>query len=131
MPDSPEAVANLRFALRQHGITDADGYIRDLVTWSAAVAMDRRRPGGASYGSGLMGALLGPRVDEVRSCFAGDTPAPFNLFIEVSADGVLADITALPPTRVGRCFGDALRTARVAAPPFAPFHAQMAMQFGG
>jgi hypothetical protein len=37
----------------------------------------------------------------------------------------------VPSTPVGECFGGELRTARVPAPPFAPFHAQMEMRFGG
>jgi len=132
-PDSPEALANLRFALRQVGVADVEGYVNGLRTWSLAVAIDRERPGGSSYGAALMGALLGPRVEAVRGCFVGaaDTPTPFNLYVAVGADGALQDITALPPTRVARCFGDELRTARLPAPPFAPFHAQVAMRFGG
>jgi protein O-mannosyl-transferase len=129
-PDAPEAVVNLRVALKQLGVTDVDGYVDRLESWSHAVATDRERPGGATYGAGLMSALLGPRVDAVRSCFANASPTPFNLYVSIAADGALADVTTVPPTPVGECFGDELRTARVAPPPFAPFHAQMEMRFG-
>jgi len=74
---------------------------------------------------------LQPRVDAVRSCFLGATPTPFNLYVAVAADGALTDVTTLPSTPVGACFGDELRTARLPAPPFAPFHAQVEMRFGG
>jgi tetratricopeptide (TPR) repeat protein len=130
-PDAPAAEANLRYALEQLGVADVDGYVEALRRWSVAVAVDRARPGGATYGAGLMNALLAPHADTVRACFAGTTPTPFNLYVAVGADGAVEDITALPPTPVGRCFGDELRTARVPAPPFAPFRAQMAMHFGG
>jgi len=61
----------------------------------------------------------------------GATPTPFNLYVAVAADGALTDVTTLPSTPVGACFGDELRTARLPAPPFAPFHAQVEMRFGG
>jgi hypothetical protein len=130
-PDAPIVVKNLRYALAQHGVADVDGYVEALRRWAIAVAMDRERPGGATYGAALMHALLAPHADTVRTCFAGTTPTPFNLYVTVAADGAVQDITALPPTPVGRCFGEELRTARVPAPPFAPFRAQMSMQFGG
>ena len=131
MEPTPGAVGNLRFALQQLGVPDVDGYVEALRRWSVAVALDRGRPGGATYGAGLMHALLAPHADSVRTCFAGATPTPFTLYVAVAADGAVEDIAALPPTPVGRCFGEELRTARVPAPPFAPFRAQVAMQFGG
>jgi hypothetical protein len=131
-PDSPELVANLKRALTDSGVTDVDGYLGHLATWSVEVAADRNRPGGAAYGSTLMGMLVGPRVDAVRACFAGGgPPAPFAIYVEVGADGALAEVAASPPTRVARCFRDELRDARAPAPPFAPFHALMAMRFDG
>jgi tetratricopeptide (TPR) repeat protein len=129
-PDTPETVRNLRAALQQLGITDVDGYVERLETWSLAVQTDRARPGGATYGAGLMSALLGPRVDAVRACFANASPTPFNLYVAIAADGALADVTTLPSTPVGDCFGDELRTARAPAPPLAPFPAQMEMRYG-
>jgi len=130
-PDAPETVLNLRAALKQLGVADVDRYIERLESWTLAVATDRVRPGGETYGAGLMSALLGPRVDAVRGCFANASPTPFNLYVAVAADGALTDVTAVPSTPVGDCFGDELRTARVPVPPFAPFHAQMEMRFGG
>jgi tetratricopeptide (TPR) repeat protein len=129
-PDVPETVLTLRGALKQLGVGDVDGYVERLESWALAVQTDRVRPGGATYGAGLMSALLGPRVDAVRSCFANASPTPFNLYVAIAADGALTDVTAVPPTPVGDCFGDELRTARVPAPPFAPFHGQMEMRFG-
>jgi tetratricopeptide (TPR) repeat protein len=132
-PDSPELVTNLKRALADSGISDVDRYLEHLSTWSAEVAADRSRPGGAAYGSTLMGMLVGPRVEAVRACFAGGggPPAPFAIYVEVGADGALAEVAASPPTRVARCFRDELRDARAPAPPFAPFHALMAMRFDG
>jgi hypothetical protein len=132
-PDSPELLANLKRALAEIGVTDVDGYLGHLVTWTAEVAADRDRPGGAAYGSRLMGTLVGPRVDAVRACFAGGggPPAPFAIYVEVGADGALAEVAASPPTRVARCFRDEIRDARAPVPPFAPFHALMAMRFDG
>jgi tetratricopeptide (TPR) repeat protein len=130
-PDSRDAVTNLRFALAQLGIGDADTYVNGLRTWSAAVASDRERPGGAAYGAGLLGQLLGQRVEAVRSCLGTTSPTPFNLYVAVAADGALQDITVVPPSSVARCFSDELRTAHAPAPPFAPFHAQIAMKFDG
>jgi hypothetical protein len=130
-PDSRDAVANLRFALGQVGIADADAYVNGLRTWSTAVASDRERPGGAAYGASLLGQLLGQRVDAVRSCLGRATPTPFNLYVAVAADGALEDVTAVPPSSVARCFSDELRTAHAPAPPFAPFHAPIAMKFDG
>ena len=129
--DSPELLANLKLALAESGVTDADAYLSHLATWSAEVAADRDRPGGAAYGSTLMGMLVGPRVDAVRACFAGGggPPAPFAIYVEVGADGALAEVAASPPTRVARCFRDEIRDARAPAPPFAPFHALMSMRF--
>ncbi len=131
--DSPELVANLKLALAASGVTDVDAYLGHLATWSAEVAADRERPGGATYGSTLMGMLVGPRVDAVRACFAGGggPPAPFAIYVEVGADGALAEVAASPPTRVARCFRDEIRDAHAPAPPFAPFHALMAMRFDG
>jgi protein O-mannosyl-transferase len=129
-PDSPEMVANLKLALAQSGVSDVDEYLRHLTTWTTDVAADRSRPGGAAYGSTLLGSLVGPRMDAVRACFAGDgPPAPFAIYVEVGADGALADVAAAPPTRVARCFRDEIRDARAPLPPFAPFHALMAMRF--
>jgi tetratricopeptide (TPR) repeat protein len=130
-PNSIDIVRNLRFALAQLGVPDVDGYVNGLRSWSVAVAVDRERPGGASYGAGLMQQLLGQRVDAVRGCLDGPTPAPFDLYVAVAADGALENVMTLPPTTVARCLGDELRAARVSAPPFAPFHAQMTMRFDG
>ena len=132
-PDSPELIANLKRALLESGVTDVDGYLGHLATWTEEVAADRDRPGGAAYGSRLLGMLVGPRVEAVRACFAGGDgpPAPFAIYVEVGADGALAEVAASPPTRVARCFRDEIRDARAPAPPFAPFHAFMAMRFDG
>ena len=130
-PNSTDAIRNLRFALGQLGVADVDAYVNGLRSWSVAVAVDRERPGGASYGAGLMKQLIGPRVEAVRGCFGKDTPPPFNLYVAVAADGAVENVTALPPSTIARCFGEELRSAHVSAPPFAPFHAQMAMRFDG
>jgi cytochrome c-type biogenesis protein CcmH/NrfG len=133
-PESPEIIANLRHALTEIGVTDVDDYVSRLDTWTSEAAADRDRPGGVDYGRALMGKLLAERVDAVRSCFARSTtgmPAPFDVYVSIAADGALEDIAALPPTPVARCFGDELRAARAPAPPFAPFHAMMSMQFDG
>jgi hypothetical protein len=130
--DSPELTANLKLALTASGVTDPDAYLGHLATWSAEVAADYDRPGAAAYGSTLMGTLVGPRVDAVRACFGGGgPPAPFAIYVEVGADGGLEEVAASPPTRVARCFRDELRDARAPVPPFAPFHAFMAMRFDG
>jgi tetratricopeptide (TPR) repeat protein len=130
--DSPELIGNLKRALADSGVADVDGYLAHQATWSAEVAADRDRPGGAAYGSRLMGTLVGPRVDAVRACFGtGGPPAPFSIYVEVGADGALAEVAASPPTRVARCFRDEIRDARAPVPPFAPFHALMAMRFDG
>jgi tetratricopeptide (TPR) repeat protein len=130
-PTSPDIVRNLRFALGQLGMADVEGYVNGLRSWTVAVSVDRERPGGASYNAGLMQQLLGQRVDAVRGCLGGTTPAPFDLYIAVGADGAVENVTPLPSTTVARCLGDELRAARVSAPPFAPFHAQMTMRFDG
>jgi tetratricopeptide (TPR) repeat protein len=133
-PESPEIVGNLRHALAQIGVTDADDYVARLDTWASAAATDRDRPGGNDYGRTLMGRLLGQRVDAVRACLARSTdgsPAPFDVYVAIGADGALEDVAALPPTAVARCFGDELRSAHAPAPPFAPFHALMSMRFDG
>jgi tetratricopeptide (TPR) repeat protein len=129
----PETLANLRLALARIGVTDVDGYLRRLDALTAAAAEDRDRPGGERYGATLMGQLLGGRLDVVRGCFEGDagTPAPFELYVAIAADGAIDDVAALPPTGAARCLGDGLRTARAPIPPFAPFHAVMSMQFEG
>src|SRR5262249_41947116 len=130
---SPEAVANLRFALAQLGVADADAYVEGLHRWAAAVAADRGRPGAATYSARLMGPLLAPHVDAVRGCIAanGGPPAPFSVFVTLAADGAVEDVAVMPTSPVARCLGDELRAGRAPAPPFAPFHAQMEMRFTG
>jgi hypothetical protein len=49
----------------------------------------------------------------------------------VNADGALAEVAAVPPTRIARCLRDGLRAAQAPLPPFAPFHGQVTMQFQG
>jgi tetratricopeptide (TPR) repeat protein len=131
-PDSRDAVANLRFALSELGVADVDRYVDGVRAWAVAVAADRERPGGATYGAGLMGQLVGQHVDAMRGCLDGGTaPTPFDLYVQVAADGAVEEVKALPETQLARCFGDGLRSARAPAPPFAPFHAQIGMRFGG
>jgi len=131
-PDSRDAVANLRFALSELGVADVDRYVDGVRAWAVAVAADRERPGGATYGAGLMGQLVGQHADAMRGCLDGGTaPTPFDLYVQVAADGAVEEVKALPETQLARCFGDGLRSARAPAPPFAPFHAQIGMRFGG
>jgi hypothetical protein len=133
-PNAREAASNLRLALLRLGIPDAEAYVKGLATWPAAVEADRERPGGATYGAGVAGQLLAPRVDAVRTCLDasdGRTKVPFNIYVAIGPDGALEEVAPLPPTRVARCLGDELRAARASTPPFAPFHAQVSMRIEG
>ena len=134
-PTSDAVAANLRLALGHLGVADADAdrYMRGIRMWSAAISDDSGRPGGAEYGKALPGQLLGTHVDALRACVgtAGGSVAPFNLYVTVNADGALAEVAAVPPTRIARCLRDELRAAQAPMPPFAPFHGQVTMQFQG
>jgi len=135
-PASEEVGRNLKLALNQLGVDDdgAARYAAGLVMWSARAAADRDRPGGAAFASTLPQQLLASRADVLRGCLAGGDGkplAPFNLYVTVGADGGVAEVAPVPPTRVARCFGDELRAVHTTAPPFAPFHGQVAMRFEG
>ena len=136
-PSAGAANSNLRLALERSGIAgaNADSYVRGLLTWSAAIAADRDSPGGAAYGASLSGDLLVARPDALRGCLGGGVgnvaAAPFNLYVEVGADGTVTAVTAVPPTRAALCLRDELRTAHAPAPPFAPFRGVVSMPAKG
>ena len=134
-PGSTEATKNLRLALQQSGFAEdqVDGYLHLAQSWAEIVAIDRSLPGGEPYSKALPGALLGPHTETLRGCLHKSAPplAPFDIYVAVEADGAVAEVTAVPPTRVARCFSDELRAAHAPAPPFAPFHAQVSMRFEG
>jgi tetratricopeptide (TPR) repeat protein len=132
-PGAPDFAANLKQALESTGIANTDAYLRGIVHWGTAVAADRREPGGASYGATLSRALVAARPGAVGACLgvARDQVAPFNLYLEVAVDGALTALTAAPSTQAARCLCDELRTARVPAPPFAPFRAAVPMPAEG
>jgi Flp pilus assembly protein TadD len=129
-PDAADAAANLRLALLRLGLPDADEYVRELATWSAAVEADRTRAGGTTYGDGLTAQLLAPRAAAVRTCLADarDSTIPVHLYVAVAADGALIRVAAMPPTRAARCLRDELRAGHAAPPPFAPFHGKVALR---
>jgi hypothetical protein len=131
-PGAPNVVPNLRLALGQLGIggAAAEGYVNGLITWSKAIAEDVHSIRGAAYSASLPAELLMSRRDALKACLhAGGAEAPpLDLFVQVDASGTLTAVTALPPTTVARCVRDELRTARAPEPPFAPFHAKVAMQ---
>jgi len=133
-PGARDAAHNLRLALRQSGLSDADAdrYVRDVHTLPAAAAADRGRPGGAAYNASLPARLFGPDAEVVHGCLGAmeeAPPAPFDLYVAVDAEGALSDVWALPPTRVARCLADALRGGHAPSPPFAPFHGRVALNF--
>jgi tetratricopeptide (TPR) repeat protein len=132
-PAAGEAVANLTLALRQHGIAadEAERYAGGLAARWAAVVADRARPGGDAYGASLAGRLLGAEAAGVAACVREHQPtrpAPINLYVTLTGDGRITDVTAAPPTALARCIGAELRDATAPAPPFAPFHAQVGIQ---
>jgi Tfp pilus assembly protein PilF len=131
-PDAPDARTNLRVALGRAGIVDAnaDRYVSGLLELSAAVANDADTPAGVAYGATLTARLLDAHPDAMHGCLAAhtdETPAPFDLYVEIAADGTLDTVTPLPPTRLARCFRDEVHTAHAPAPPFAPFHARVSV----
>jgi tetratricopeptide (TPR) repeat protein len=132
-PSAPDLAANLKQALESVGIANTSGYMQGLVRWGRAVAEDGRDPGAAAYGARLGDALVAARPGAVGECLGlrRDDVPPFNLYVEVAGDGALTALTAVPSTPAARCLCEELRTARVPAPPFAPFHAAIAMPLEG
>ena len=132
-PSAPDLAANLRQALEGVGIDNPSGYMQGLVRWGRAVAEDGSEPDGAAYGARLPDALVAVHPGAVGECLGlrRDEVTPFNLYLEVAADGALTALTAVPSTQAARCLCDELRTARLPAPPFAPFHAAVAMPLEG
>jgi hypothetical protein len=131
-PASGDVAADLRNALELGGFPkpNADGYVKGLRVWANAVASDHGSRRGAAYGARLPAELLGPRDDVVRACVAkgGDgARAPFSPYVQVDAGGALTAVTAMPPTAVARCVRDGLRAVHAPPPPFAPFHAKVAV----
>jgi tetratricopeptide (TPR) repeat protein len=125
-PDTPGAVTNLRYALEQLGVADVDGYVNALRRWSVAVAIDRERPA-APPRRRPHACAPGPARRYRPTCFEGTRPRCSTSTWPPALTAL--EHHALPPTTVGRCFGDE-PAPRVPAPPFAPFRAQVAMQFG-
>jgi Flp pilus assembly protein TadD len=134
-PDAADATENLRGALALAGLPkeNVDGYLSGLRTWSAAVANDHDEPGGAAYGARLAGEWLRARAVAVDACVKDPARAraPFSLYVQIDAGGVLTAVTAMPPTSAARCVRDELRTAQAPAPPFAPFHAKLSIPVEG
>jgi tetratricopeptide (TPR) repeat protein len=131
-PDAPDATGNLREALAVAGFPKdgVEKYLDALRTWSVAIARDRDEPGGASYVASLGTELLRSGASLVHECTgAGDElhHPPFALYVQVDASGALTAVTAIPPTPAARCVRDELRTAHAPSPPFAPFHATVAI----
>jgi tetratricopeptide (TPR) repeat protein len=134
-PAARDATDNLRSTLAATGFPkdSTDGYVKGLLAWSAAIASDHDGPGGADYDSRLASALLDSREARVRGCIEkeGGEHAPFSLYIQVDASGALTAVTAMPPTPAARCVREELRTAHAPSPPFAPFHATVAIPVEG
>jgi protein O-mannosyl-transferase len=125
-PRARDTIERLRATLVAGGLSDAhaDGYVRTLVTWSAAIASDRTSVSGAAYADRLAIALRGPmRECEPRD---GEPPRPpFRLYVQVDESGTLTAVAAIPPTADARCIRAGLRTTHAPRPPFAPFHASV------
>jgi hypothetical protein len=135
-PAPADVATDLRNALELAGFPkpNAEGYVKGLLVWGQAVASDQGSRSGAAYGTRLATQLLDATADRLRACVdkGGDgARAPFSLYVQVDASGALTAVTALPPTAVARCLRDELRTAHAPTPPFAPFHAKVAVAAHG
>jgi tetratricopeptide (TPR) repeat protein len=131
-PAPADVAKDLRNALELAGFPkpNAEGYVKGLLVWGHAIASDQGTRRGAAYGTQLASELLDASAARLHACVdkGGDgAHAPFSLYVQVDANGALPAVTAMPPTAVARCLRDELRTARAPTPPFAPFHAQVAI----
>ena len=129
-PEARDATDNLRAALDLAGFPkeQTDGYLKGLLTWSAAIASDQGTARGAAYSARLEHELFESHAAELQEC-AGTDPngshPPFSLYVQIDAAGAFTAVTAMPPTPTARCVRDELRTTHVPSPPFAPFHAKI------
>jgi hypothetical protein len=68
----------------------------------------------------------------VARCREEAGPAePFDLFVTIAPDGLIASAATAPPSALGACIAGGLTGSRLPAPPFAPFHARLAMNLAG
>jgi tetratricopeptide (TPR) repeat protein len=133
-PESDDAARDLALVLGARGLDQAVALeaVEMLRRGVAAARRDRQRPDGEGYYGSLARHLMSQHTETVGRCREGAGAAePFDLFVTIAPDGVVASAATAPPSAVGACIAGGLMGSRLPAPPFAPFHARLAMNLAG
>jgi tetratricopeptide (TPR) repeat protein len=133
-PTNSEAAKDLALALEARGLDAAvaRGTVATLRRGVAAARRDRKRPEGEEYYGVLIRELMARHTQTVGRCREQAGRAePFDLFVTVAPDGAVASAETSPPSALGACIAGGLTGSRFPSPPFAPFHARLAMNLAG
>jgi len=106
------------------GVPDREPTFEEL---KRRASIDATQPGGAEYIQSLQTLVndLGRTVErclEVHSQFVG-----FELVLGIDQAGMVGAAMVLPGTDFSTCIGEELQATLLPAPPFAPFHAYLAI----
>jgi len=133
-PDNDETAKNLALVLEARGLDAASARqtVETLRRGVAAALRDLGRPEGKGYHGILARQLMARHTETVGRCRSSATSAdPFDLFVTIAPDGAVASAETSPPSALGACIAGGLTGSRMPAPPFAPFHARLAMNLAG
>jgi len=133
-PTNDETAQNLALALEARGLdpTVARQTVGSLRRGVAASLHDLARPEGEGYHGVLARQLMARHTETVGRCRStAKTIEPFDLFVTIAPDGAVAAVETSPPSALGACIAGGLTGSRMPSPPFAPFHARLAMNLAG
>jgi hypothetical protein len=105
---------------------------KQLAAAAAAVDANLKTPAGKAYDQQIGSELAQKNAATIRQCkqlVQGATPAPFDLFLKISADGKVGEVLVYPETQVAQCARAGLLTGKFSPPPHADYWVNIHLQF--